>query len=245
MALKSFEDLNFGSELEKYILNHENLLPGDKLKGKVIQVKPNGKLLIQFERFRAVAESKFPMKEGEMIEVVVVSKKPKLKLRLETKVQNLSSGIRPQFRKMELEPEYRWNQIQTAFQKLLHIGDDSLFPPELRKMLTESAKNIKFKVITSLPLHFSLLVETEQLARIRIDFFLVKVEKKLNITFYVESSEVREKIQSHLGEVEKNLHNHYKGLVLNVIISQRKIGEFEKENRNRDLENRKILDLKV
>ena len=86
----SIDDWKFGSELEKFILSHEALKPGDKLEGRIIQLKPDGKVLVQFERFRAVAESPFPLKEGEILHVVVVAKRPKLKLRLETPRTNLS-----------------------------------------------------------------------------------------------------------------------------------------------------------
>jgi ribosomal protein S1 len=88
VAFTPHNDVDVDSELEKFILGHEALNPGDKLEGKVIQVKPGGKVLIDFGKFRAVAESPFPIKEGEVIHVKVVAKRPKLKLRLETGAGN-------------------------------------------------------------------------------------------------------------------------------------------------------------
>jgi ribosomal protein S1 len=72
-----------GSELEKFILNHELLGPGDKLDGKIIEIKKDGKALIDFGAFRALAEIKFPIKTGETLRVIVDAKEPQLKLRLD------------------------------------------------------------------------------------------------------------------------------------------------------------------
>ena len=88
MALLPHNDAEVDSELEKFILGHEALKPGDKLSGKIIQVKPGGKILVDFGKFRAVARSQFPCKEGEIIHVIVVAKRPKLKLRLEVSAGN-------------------------------------------------------------------------------------------------------------------------------------------------------------
>jgi len=96
-----------GSELERYILNHAVLKPGDKLEGKVIQVKANGNLLVDFKRFRAVAETRFSMKEGDIIRVVVVSKRPKLKLRIEAPAGDgsLEVGLKKDFALDKLDIE--------------------------------------------------------------------------------------------------------------------------------------------
>jgi len=71
------------SELEKFILNQELLGPGDKLDGKIIEIKKDGKALIDFGAFRALAEIKFPIKVGETLRVIVDAKVPQLKLRLD------------------------------------------------------------------------------------------------------------------------------------------------------------------
>jgi hypothetical protein len=88
MVLTPPNEAEADSELEKFILGHESLKPGDKLAGKVIQVKSGGKILVDFGKFRAVAKNQFPVKEGEIIHVIVVAKRPKLKLRLEAGTGN-------------------------------------------------------------------------------------------------------------------------------------------------------------
>lgn len=79
------------SELERFIMNHEALQPGDKLEGKIIDIKPNRNLLIDFGDFRALAEAAFPIKVGDIIHVVVESKYPKLRLKLEAPHMRMSS----------------------------------------------------------------------------------------------------------------------------------------------------------
>lgn len=71
------------SELEKFIVNHEYLEPGDKLEGKILEIRPNGKALIDFGGFRALASIKFPIKVGETLAVTVESKGRQLKFRME------------------------------------------------------------------------------------------------------------------------------------------------------------------
>jgi hypothetical protein len=102
MATVLFDESGVGSELERFILSHAALKPGDKLEGKVIQVKSPNRVLIHFGTFRAVAEIEFPLQEGAIIHVVVVSKKPKLQLRLETPQLKLSPGTRQVIRKLEM-----------------------------------------------------------------------------------------------------------------------------------------------
>ena len=62
MNFSSLVDSGVGSELERFILNHATLKPGDKLEGKVIEVKPSGRLLIHFGSFRALADAQFPIR---------------------------------------------------------------------------------------------------------------------------------------------------------------------------------------
>lgn len=59
-----------------------DLRVGDKLVGRVIEVKSNRKALIDFGRFRALAELEFPVKKGEVINVKVIEKGVPLRLSL-------------------------------------------------------------------------------------------------------------------------------------------------------------------
>jgi len=81
MDTSSLVEFDAGSELEKFILGHESLRPGDKLEGKILEIKNNGKVLISFGKFRVVADIKFPVKVGETLPVVVESKGTRLQFR--------------------------------------------------------------------------------------------------------------------------------------------------------------------
>lgn len=59
-----------------------DLRVGDKLVGRVIEVKSNRKALIDFGRFRALAELEFSVKKGEVINVKVIEKGVPLRLSL-------------------------------------------------------------------------------------------------------------------------------------------------------------------
>lgn len=81
MDTSSLVEFDAGSELEKFILGHDSLRPGDKLEGKILEIKNNGKVLISFGKFRVVADIKFPVVVGETLPVVVESKGTRLQFR--------------------------------------------------------------------------------------------------------------------------------------------------------------------
>ncbi len=69
-----FIDFLLGSELEKYLSNRKEVEVGDRLSGRIIEIKPNGSILIEFEKFRTIAKIDIPVKVGNIIEVQVVEK---------------------------------------------------------------------------------------------------------------------------------------------------------------------------
>ncbi|MCP4156207.1 MAG: flagellar hook-length control protein FliK [bacterium] len=98
----------------------------------------------------------------------------------------------------------------------------------------ESGKN-SFKL--------SLLLVMDRLGDIRTDFFLV--DKNINITFFVKRYEVKETLEAHIEEVRQNLEGIFQYLVLKVIISERKIAEFDTEDLDVHIVSNRILDLKA
>ncbi len=90
MELSSLIELFLGSEIEKFLSNRKDLEVGDKLQGKVIEIKDDGKALIDFLKFRTVAKVKFPVKVGEKISVTVVEKGENLKFSLDNKNSSIS-----------------------------------------------------------------------------------------------------------------------------------------------------------
>jgi len=83
MELSSLIELFLGSEIEKFLSSRKNINLGDKLTGRVIEIKEDGKVLIDFLKFRTIAKVKFPVKVGEKISVSVVEKGENIKFSLE------------------------------------------------------------------------------------------------------------------------------------------------------------------
>jgi hypothetical protein len=94
------------SELQKFILYHARLEPGDKLEGKVIEVRKDNKVLFDFGRFRALAETNLTVKPNEKIKVIVVARVPKLKLRLEASghITKIPPGVEIEEKKQSEDP---------------------------------------------------------------------------------------------------------------------------------------------
>lgn len=63
-----------GSELEKLLTNRSTINVGEVLEGKVVQVQDDNRILVDFGRFRAVAQVNFPVQEGTVIPLTVTSK---------------------------------------------------------------------------------------------------------------------------------------------------------------------------
>lgn len=70
-------------ELEKLSREHIELKTGDKLEGEVVNVRQDGKTVVDFGRFQAALELKAPVEKGDVISVVVVEKGKQIKLKLE------------------------------------------------------------------------------------------------------------------------------------------------------------------
>ena len=54
-------------ELEKLSREHIDLKVGDRLKGEVMEVRDDGKAVVDFGKFQAALELKVPVEKGDMI----------------------------------------------------------------------------------------------------------------------------------------------------------------------------------
>ncbi len=70
-------------ELEKLSREHIELKTGDRLEGEVMNVREDGKAVVDFGRFQTALEFKTPVEKGDVISVVVVEKGKQIKLKLE------------------------------------------------------------------------------------------------------------------------------------------------------------------
>ncbi len=248
------------SEIEKYIVHHARLVPGDKLEGRVIEIRRDSRVLIDFGKFRALAEVMVPVETGHIIRVVVESRKPKLRLRLEASAdsdaftskpgQPVSSGAREILQSLELiagEPAGSWEHLSMLLYRLTEIEDAawSLFPVHISRELAGGKSNIKIKSNEKELQKISILVDTTNMGRVRVDIHVVKSEKKINITYYVNDSSIERIMAGHLPYIRQKLDPLFQQTVLHVIRSQSKIVDFDIEELEHKAGTRRVLDLKA
>ena len=87
----------------------------------------------------------------------------------------------------------------------------------------------------------SLLLSLDRLGDLRTDFFLL--DKDLTITFFVKEESVKAKIQKNFLELQKLLHGFFNQILLKVIVSEKKVADFDHEDRQVSGDSR--VDLRV
>ncbi|MGE5343065.1 MAG: hypothetical protein ACM3SY_16445 [Candidatus Omnitrophota bacterium] len=71
-------------ELDRIVQARSDISPGDKLDGKVLEIRSDGKAVIDFGTFQAVVELNTPVNQGDSLHLVVVEKGKQLKLKIES-----------------------------------------------------------------------------------------------------------------------------------------------------------------
>ena len=74
----------------------------------------------------------------------------------------------------------------------------------------------------------SLLLVMDQIGQIRSDFFLIK--KNLDISFFVNEGNIKKCLDDHLEDLRESLNDHFNNLTVRVVVSEKKIDEFEFED---------------
>jgi len=75
----------------------------------------------------------------------------------------------------------------------------------------------------------SLLLSLDRLGDLRTDFFLL--DRDLTITFFVKENAVKVKLQENFIELRKLLHGFFNQTLLKVIVSEKKVANFDQEDR--------------
>ena len=176
--------LLFSPRLGGIFSEQQPLKLGDNLTGKVLEVKGNGLVLFEFNRMKAWAEVKFPVKKGDVLHVTVVEKGAQLKLKL------LHSDLK----------------IPSNRSRMLSVTE---FPPEkvLAKLRTEINKitNSEGRMLekTSIPRHIEGSIE-----RIASHFKFLNMGKSvpelsLQLKSYVENSGIffEKRIENAMGKL--------------------------------------------
>jgi hypothetical protein len=87
----------------------------------------------------------------------------------------------------------------------------------------------------------SLLLSLDRMGDLRTDFFLL--DKDLAITFFVKEESVKAKIQENFLELQELLHGFFNQILLKVIVSEKKVADFDHEDRQVSGDSR--VDLRV
>ena len=87
----------------------------------------------------------------------------------------------------------------------------------------------------------SLLLTMDRMGDVRTDFFLL--DKELTITFYVQENTAKREIEQHYRSLKEVLNNFFDYVVLNVVVSESKVLNFDREHVQLDTDKR--VDLRV
>jgi hypothetical protein len=74
----------------------------------------------------------------------------------------------------------------------------------------------------------SVLLSLDRLGDLRTDFFLL--EKDLTITFFVKEDPAKIKLQENLPALQELLHDFFDRILLKVIVSEKKVTDFDRED---------------
>ncbi len=83
-------------EVSQSISNEIQLKPGNRLRGRILNIQKNGNLLMDFGNFRALARANFPVNQNETLHVKLLEDGPRLKFELvrsESKDPSRPNGI--------------------------------------------------------------------------------------------------------------------------------------------------------
>ena len=107
------------SEVQRSSLEKDTLRVGDNLLGRVLEIKNSGKALIDFGRFRALARTQFPVREGDVIDVKVLEKGSPIRLGLNNPAQEISQQAKKMLGLIEFPSKNILEKLQSETRKVL------------------------------------------------------------------------------------------------------------------------------
>jgi hypothetical protein len=159
---------------------------------------------------------------------------PKTLESIRNAVEDLLSNISSQ-QSRAVEQQTQQNPLQMFSFHIPIKGEEN--PAELKVFYKKGRKKD-----SSEEFRLSLFLEMDKIGEIRSDFFQLKED--LAITFYVKDDGIKEYIDHHVHEVEEALEPVFKNLNLNVIVSRKKIAQFEAEEETEIISD-KTVNVKV
>jgi hypothetical protein len=129
MDISSFIKSIANPEIRRSILAPDIIMLGDELTGKILDFKADGRTLVDFGKFRALAQVTFPVSESQVIHVKVSEIGEQIKLSLidpETKKIDMTKNL---ISKFEIVPDDEFKKLQSEIKQILN-RDSNLFQGE-------------------------------------------------------------------------------------------------------------------
>ncbi len=139
MDISSLIKVIFDPQLNRSAWMQEIVKPGDVFSLKIIDLKDNQRALVDFGRFRAIAEIKFPVKPGAELLAKVTDTDGQLRLQLIDPESKAFSGSKNGIKNLQIISSDVFNKIQTdiqqAVRQILNLPDSQLPPEPFRRAM--------------------------------------------------------------------------------------------------------------
>jgi hypothetical protein len=139
MDISSLIKAIFDPQLNRSAWMQEIVKPGDVFSLKIIDIKDNQRVLVDFGKFRAIAEIKFPVKIGAELLAKVTDTDGQLRLQLIDPDSKAFSGSKDGIKNLEILSSDVYNKIQSdiklAARQILDLPDSQLPPETIRKTI--------------------------------------------------------------------------------------------------------------
>jgi hypothetical protein len=143
MDISSLIKVIFDPQLNKSSWLPEIVRPGDVFSLKIIDIKDNQRALVDFGKFRAIAEIKFPVQIGAELLVEATDTEGQLRLRLVDPDSKVVSGSTNVIKNLEILSSDVFNKIQSdieqAVRQVLDLPDNQVPPESIRKAMAALA----------------------------------------------------------------------------------------------------------
>jgi len=228
--LKSYLE-NSGIFLEKYLegLILKSLGSSESVTPKQLADLPDAKHILDYDLKANLMAMKFLMENGEALQKLF---SPRALATLNHSINSLLSDItRQQGRAAGQLDSVEPFQIFSYVLPLKEDEQTARLKVYYQKKKSDADKGFQI----------SLLLSLDRLGDLRTDFFLL--DKDLAITFFVKEESVKSKIQKNFLELQKLLHGFFNQILLKVIVSEKKVADFDHEDRQVSGDSR--VDLRV
>jgi hypothetical protein len=140
MDISSLIKVIFDPQLNRSAWMQEIVKPGDVFSLKIIDLKDNQRALVDFGKFRAIAEIKFPVQTGAELLVKVTDTDGQLRLQLIDPESQAFSGNKNGIKNLQILSSDVFNKIQADIQQtvrqILNLSDSQLPPEPFRKAMS-------------------------------------------------------------------------------------------------------------